>query len=204
MELDEMKSAWASMSEHLKKQELLTEQLIFEMTQRKFKNKFSKLSFYESIGGIICIIAAIYLSFNFYTLDTWYLKAFGIFSILYLLILPLLVLNSLAKISSINLAKNTYKQTLIEFGKRKKRMLNIQKAGIFFNFVFMIVLLPVISKIFKGRDLLVDFESKWLWFLLVVTIVMIIVSKWGYSKYKKLSDEAQKILKDLNEESGDM
>ncbi len=41
MELEEMKTLWEEMSLKVEKQQIVTDQLIMEMTQQKYKNKFN-------------------------------------------------------------------------------------------------------------------------------------------------------------------
>ena len=40
MELEEMQTVWSQMSDQLEQQQKLTDKIIIDMTQQKFKNRF--------------------------------------------------------------------------------------------------------------------------------------------------------------------
>jgi len=70
MELEEMKTLWEEMSQKVEKQQLVTDQIIMDMTQQKYTSKFSKIFLYESLGTVICFAMAVYILFNIEKLDT--------------------------------------------------------------------------------------------------------------------------------------
>jgi hypothetical protein len=198
MELEEMKTLWQEMSQQVAQQKQLTDTLIMEMTQQKYSQKFSKIAIYESIGAIICFIAAIYMIFNFNKLDTWYLMACGIFMISYLLTLPIFVLRSLKTIKSLNITNKSYKQTIVGFAKAKKQLLLVQKLGIYVNFILFLTSIPLAAKLFNNKDIFLVGGSIWQGvFIVVVAVLMIFVSRWGYGCYKNVTNSAENILKDL-------
>lgn len=198
MELEEMKTLWQEMSQQVAQQKQLTDTLIMEMTQQKYSQKFSKIAIYESIGAIICFIAAIYMIFNFNKLDTWYLMACGIFMISYLLTLPIFVLRSLKTIKSLNITNKSYKQTIVGFAKAKKQLLLVQKLGIYVNFILFLTSIPLAAKLLNNKDIFLVGGSIWQGvFIVVVAVLMIFVSRWGYGCYKNVTNSAENILKDL-------
>ena len=198
MELEEMKTLWQEMSQQVEQQKKLTDTLIMEMTQQKYSQKFSKIAIYESIGAIICFIAAIYMIFNFNKFDTWYLMACGIFMISYLLILPIFVLRSLKTIKSLNITNKSYKQTIVGFAKAKKQLLLVQKLGIYVNFILFLTSIPLAAKLLNNKDIFLAGGSIWQGvFIVVVAVLMIFVSRWGYGCYKNVTNSAENILKDL-------
>ena len=198
MELEEMKTLWQEMSQQVAQQKQLTDTLIMEMTQQKYSQKFSKIAIYESLGAIICFIAAIYMIFNFNKLDTWYLMACGIFMISYLLTLPIFVLRSLKTIKSLNITNKSYKQTIVGFAKAKKQLLLVQKLGIYVNFILFLTSIPLAAKLFNNKDIFLVGGSIWQGvFIVVVAVLMIFVSRWGYGCYKNVTNSAENILKDL-------
>ena len=89
MDLEEIQTIWSEMSDQLEQQKKLTNELIMKMTQERYRTKFDKITFYESIGAVICFLAAIYFLVNINKLDTWYLLACGIFTIAFLILLPI-------------------------------------------------------------------------------------------------------------------
>ncbi|ARV10570.1 hypothetical protein BTO05_13345 [Winogradskyella sp. PC-19] len=201
MELEEMQATWSQMSNQLDNQKKLTDKLIMEMTKERYKNKIGILSKYEGIGAIICFIMAILLISRFSVLNTWYLLASGIFTVCYLIVLPVIVLLSIRSMKSIDLTNNNYKQTIIAFAEKKRHFLLTQKVGIYLNFILMVVSLPVIIKVFKGKDIFITNINLIYWYIPIMAVFLILFSIWGYGKYKKVTSSASHILEELEDTS---
>jgi hypothetical protein len=201
MELEEMQATWSQMSNQLDNQKKLTDKLIMEMTKERYKNKIGILSKYEGIGAIICFIMAILLISRFSVLNTWYLLASGIFTVCYLIVLPVIVLLSIRSMKSIDLTNNNYKQTIIAFAEKKRHFLLTQKVGIYLNFILMVVSLPVIVKVFKGKDIFITNINLIYWYIPIMTVFLILFSIWGYGKYKKVTSSASHILEEFEDTS---
>jgi len=199
MKLEEIQTVWSEMSDQLENQKKLTNKLIMEMAQEKYRTKIDKIFNYEFIGAIICFIAAIFLIINFQKLDTWYLMACGIFVISYLFIIPMLVLNSIKKMRHINLLKNNYKQTLMIYVKSRNHFLFMQRLGITLNFLLLLVSLPVIVKFSDNIDVFQTQSTNWYWYLLVMVLLLVFASRWGYKGYKNMTASAEKLLRELDD-----
>jgi hypothetical protein len=198
MELEELQSAWSQMSTELEQQKKLTNDIIMKMTQEKYRNKFNTLTNYESIGAIFCYAVAIMLLWNFEKLDTWYLQTCGIVSLMFLTILPTLVLRSLFKIRRLDIIKGSFRDNLLNYTKAKNNLLRLQQLAIGIGFVMMFLIVPVSSKILSEKDIFqADFKmSNWVGIILAL-LFMIIFCNWGYRGYKKVTESAESILKDL-------
>jgi MFS family permease len=198
MQLEEMKNLWDEMSLKIDSQQQLTNKLIMEMTQQKFKSRFSTLSLYETIGTVICFAAAIFIILNMNKMDTWYLMLCGILSLVILIVLPILSLKSINGLKKLNLSKNSYKETLIEFSKRKKNMMFIQKFSVGISIILMWMITPVFSMIFNGKDFFTQEHSTGLLvFYAATTIGVVFFARWGYGCYKRITTSAEKDLKEL-------
>ncbi|UZR95214.1 hypothetical protein [Chondrinema litorale] len=196
MELEEMQNLWTEMSQKMGKQQSLTDKIITDMIQQKYRNRFDKISTYETIGAVVCFIAAILMIVNFGKLDTWYFVLSGGFSIAYLLVLPVIVLNSLNKIKRLNIAQNTYKQTILAFAKAKKQLLQVQKTGIYLNVIFVAVFMPVVGKLFHDKDVFLESNLVYIYIPLMM-VFLFFFSKWGYSCYTNITSSAEKVLQEL-------
>ncbi len=196
MELKELETLWSEMSQELETQKKLTNELIMNMTQAKYSNKFKKISTYETIGGVICIIAAIFVLTKFSLLDTWYLQLCGLFTVIFLILLPVLTLSSLRRIQKLNIADNNIKETLVSFSKAKKQLLFLQRLGIYLSFILMFTVLPVASKIMNSKDLFVDSNILYV-YLPIMAIFIFFFARWGYGCYKSITNSAENILKEL-------
>lgn len=200
MDLEELQLAWTQMSEQLENQKKLTDKIILQMTQDKYKNKFNKITIFESFGAILCFVAALYVIVNFYKLDTWYLIACGIFTLLFYLVMPVLVLRSLFKIKHMNIISTTYSETLIRYTKEKNRLLLLQKIGIVASLVMVFTVAVVFAKIVSDKDFFLVERSLGNYVAIVLSIVLIFfVARWGYNGYKKVTQSAEDILKQLNQ-----
>jgi len=196
MELKELETLWSEMSQELESQKKLTNELIMNMTQEKYSNKFQKISTYETIGGVICIIAAIFVLSKFSLLDTWYLQLCGLFTVIFLILLPVLTLNSLRRIQKLNIADKNIKETLVSFSKAKKQLLFLQRLGIYLSFILMFTVLPVASKIMNSKDIFVDSNILYV-YLPIMAIFIFFFARWGYGCYKSITNSAENILKEL-------
>lgn len=200
MELEEMKTLWEEMSQKVDKQQLITDQIIMDMTQQKYSNKFTKLFFYESLGTVICYGMAVYLLFNIEKLDTWYLLACGIFTITFLFLLPLFTLRSLTRIKRLDVAAYSYKETLVRFERSKKRVLLLQRTGIYLSLILFLAVLPVMSKIFNNKDMFTMDMDAFPWiFTGAVFVLLIFFARWGYGCYKSITASAENVLKELED-----
>ena len=196
MELKELESLWSEMSQELESQKKLTKEIIMNMTQERYSNKFKKISTYESIGAVVCIIAGLYILTKFTLLDTWYLQACGLFTIVFLFLLPVLTLNSLRRIQKLNVADKNFKDTLVSFTKAKKQLLYLQRSGIYMSFILMFTILPVASKISSGKDLFLG-TKLWYVYLPIMAVFLFFFTRWGYGCYKSITNSAENILKEL-------
>ena len=196
MELEEMKILWEEMNQKVNQQDQLTDKLIMDMTKERYINKLNGISKYESIGAVFCFLIALLLVANFHKLDSTYLILSGLFSIAFYLILPVLSLNSIARMKRVNIARNNNKQTLIEFGKARTHFLLVQKLAVYFSFVIVIISVPVAVKIIDGKDLFMN-AGFWYWYIPIGFLCLFLFSRWGYSCYTSMTNSAENILKEL-------
>ncbi len=200
MELEEMKALWDTMSEKVEKQQIVTDQLIMEMTQQKYKNKFSKLLMYERLGAVVCIVAGLLLLFNIQKLDTWYLMACGIFTIGFLLVLPFVSLGAIRGMTKLKVSKYNFKETVVRFEKAKNKTLFIQRVSIVLSLILMFTSLPVFSKIFNDKDFFLQEHGIGFWiFVTAVGIGVLFFTRWAYGCYNRITSSAERILKEMDE-----
>ncbi len=196
MDLDEIQKVWSEMTDQLEKQKKLTDKVIIQMTQERYKNKFDKITFYETIGAVVCFTAALYLIVNLGKLDTWYLLACGIFTVVFLVLLPIITLGLLGKMRHMNIVNKSFKETIIDYTKAKNQLLLMQKVGIYLSFVLMFTSLPVFSKIMNDKDLFLQGKTL-LVYIPVMAIFLFFFTRWGYKCYRNITNSAENILKEL-------
>ena len=198
MNVEDLQAIWTEMSEELDKQKKLTHEIIMQMTQQRYKSQLQKISNYEGLGAVLCFIIGIGLLANLNKLDTWYELICGIFTVLFLLVYPFLSLGSIRAMKRINIDEGKYTDILKKFTKARNRFLLIQRIGIALGFLLVITILPVASRILKGRDLFQE-TGVWIWYTPIMIILMILVSRWGYGHYKRITKSAGNILSELEE-----
>ena len=199
MEIEEIQATWTKLSSELEQQKKLTNKIILQMTQERYSNKFSTLTWVETIGAIICFACAIYIVFNFWKLDTWYLLTCGVFTLAFLLVMPVLVLKSLKKIRNLTISNKTFKETLLNYSKEKKYLLGLQRFGIYASFVLMFTTAAVFSKIFDDKDFfLVDRGPIVYGAMALAVFVIFFFSRWGLRSYRNITNSAEQILKELD------
>lgn len=198
MEIEELQALWSEMSDQLEQQKKLTNEIIMNMTQERYTNKFKTLSNYERLGAVICFGIGIHILMNFGKLDTWYLQVCGIFTLAVLFILPILVLNSLKKIRNLNITNTSYKETLINYSKAKQNLLKLQQFGIFLSFILMFAISGVFAKIWSNKDFFMVERNIWANLSILFAVLFVIVcSYWGYRSYRHITSSAENILKEL-------
>ena len=198
MEIEEMKVLWSDLSDQLNQQKKLTNDIIMSMTQEKYINKFRTISKYETIGACICFAIVIYVLANFGALDTWFLKTCGIFTAGFLCIQPILTLRTLSNIKRLNILDKTYSETLVSYTKAKTNLLKAQQFGIFGSFVFMFTSSPVLVKILTNKDFYSVEHNVWAYLLMGITVVLaIVVCRWGYKHYQRITHSAEELIKGL-------
>lgn len=199
MELEELQATWSEMSQELEKQKKLTNEIILKMTQDRYRKKFSKLRNLETVGAMICYLWVVFFLFNFGKLDTWYLQLCGVLTIGFLIILPTLVLKSLKKIQNLDILNGSYKKNLVIYIKEKNRLLKLQQMGIYLSYLLLFILVPVSTKIISNKNIfLTSFKPLQVIALVVALIFMFFFTRWGYKSYKKITNSAEDILRDLD------
>jgi len=196
MELEELQAAWTQMSNELEKQKELTNTLIMDMTKEKYNAKFRTITNYEKAGTLVCVASAVFIALNIQKLDTWYLLACGLFAVLFSVIMPILVLGALKKIRQLDIVYLNYKEALLKYTKAKTNLLKIQRYGGYASILYIAAFLPAVARILNGRNLFLE-PSNLLWKLAVMSVFMVLFTYWGYGHYKRITNAAEQLIKDL-------
>lgn len=198
MEIEEMRTLWSTMSDQLEEQKKLTQEIIMKMTQERYSNKFKTLLTYETIGAILCFAVVLYVLVNFQRLDTWYLKACGAFTLAFLTVFPVLVLRALHQIQRMNILDKSYKETLIGYTKAKTYLLRLQQVSIAASFVVMFAVAAVFAKLWSNKDFFTIDRNLGSYIVIGFAILFVIlVSRWGYRHYQRITYSAEALLSEL-------
>ena len=196
MDLDAMKQNWGKLNDEIEKQKNITDKLILEMTKDKYQRKMQRIIVPELIGGIICFAAAIYTLLNFDKLDTWYFQICGTIFLISMIFFPILVLRSIFSMKDISIEKNSSKEVVSQFIKKRKNLLFVQKLTMISNFFLVFTTLPVTSKILNDENIFLE-PTKLLLFALVMGIFLFFFSRWAIGCLKRSTQNMQTMLEGL-------
>lgn len=196
MELEEMQSTWSALSKRVEKQENITNQIIEEMTQKKYNSKLNKIVYSEYIGTIVCFIAAVYLILNLTKIENTPVQILALASIALLFILPIISLKSLHTIKSVNITSKTYLEAINSFASQKIRFQKFQKLNVLLGFSLVLMTVPVLSAI-QGKDLS---ETPYFWSLIFPFFILIFLAFafWVLKSYNKVLNDTERMLADID------
>ena len=197
MELAEMKILWEDMSEQLEKQRLLTDKLVRDMIEERYRNKLGGLWNMEAAGTVFCFGFAIFIIVNFQKYDTWYIWASAIFSVLHLILMPSLVLYYLDRMRRVDIGGNDVRQTLLEFSKAKKGFHFVTQLAMGLNFILLFTVSIMAIVIFKDGEALTE-RTTWLWMMPFGFVLLFLFSRWGYRCYVGVTNSAEGVLRELD------
>lgn len=197
MELEEMKSLWEEMSLEIEKQKKLTDSIIIKMTESRYHNKINKIVLPEGLGAFVCYVQVLFIIINFHKLDNWYLMTCGIATAFILGVMPVLSFQALRELRSVNISTGSYKQTLLRYSKGKIRFVQIQKLNFYLGALLLVVILPVMIRLFDGADL---FKTGYLMYWYVVGFPFFYwFTKWVFNYYIRIVAHAENVLEELQD-----
>jgi hypothetical protein len=198
MQLEEMKTLWTEISAEVDKQKKITDALVVKMTKTDYRHQISKILIPEIIGALVCFAGAVFILAGFHQMNTWYLMASAVAAVLILFLLPVLSVKAVLAIRSVHISGNNYKQSLSEYSKGKLQWVFIQKWSFYLGAILLLTILPVMGKLIGGKDLFTE-TSLWLWYVIGYPFFYAL-SRWVFKRYMQTAGEAEKILKELEQE----
>lgn len=198
MELDELKDKWESMSNQLEKQQLLTDQLIMDLAKEKYDKKLKGIKGPELIGTVICGITVLLVLFNFQQLDTWYLQLAGLLLVIFLIMAPISSLETLNRLSKVDVSTTPVKESLEQFATSKKRFVNLQKIAFYMSFLMFFLSTLVAAKLMNGIDLIQEQPKALIYALPLGLLFVLVFSIFVFKKYKRSMSQAEELLKELD------
>ncbi|MEK6154705.1 hypothetical protein WIW50_15660 [Flavobacteriaceae bacterium 3-367] len=199
MELAELQETWSKLNTKIDNQRILTDKVIMDVVKIKYSNKLKSILKYEGTGTAVLFLALIIVIWNIQLFDTLPLQICAVLSIIIMTILPILSLTAVYRMNNMDMAKRNYKQTIIEFTKRRTHFLLVQKWGIVLSAIFMLTAIPLALKIGKGKDFFAGESNNLLWFIPIALIALFFFARWAYGCYVKITADAQNILKELED-----
>ena len=195
MELDDLKNTWNNQNDNAK-QQIFTSQIIDQITRAKYNSKINKIAYPEIFGSAICLIAIIFIGFNFYKLDTTFLQGVGVLSIFVLLTISVVSFLSLRQLKMTNDFNKPYAETLKIFATQKLTFYKLQKINITLSYLLLVTVIILISKLFNGRDI-TDYKYFWTFSFTFGYIFLLFLSKFVTRFYKNTLSKTEELLLEL-------
>lgn len=198
MEIEELQATWTQMSEELEKQKKLTKEIILKMTHQDYKNRLNKIAIPEKISAVFTYLVAAILLFRFYELDTVPLRICGVITLCILIVLPYFSLKYLNAMQNLDVSVLNYKESIVAYEKSKQRYQRFMKFTVYAGFVLMLIIIPVVSKIFDGDDIFSESQGYfWYWFLPLGMVFYYLFTRKIIGCYNSNIKKAGVILEDL-------
>lgn len=197
MDLDELKNSWDRATNQEEEQHL-TPEIIHQVIERKYHAKLKKITYSEFIGIAVCLAAATFIGFNFYRLDTTFLKITGVVAVLTLVALSIISLLSLQSFTEIKDVNKPYAETLKTFATRKLRFYKLQKINVLLSYLLMVATIVLLPKFFTGKDI-TDSKYFWIFSFTLGYIFLLFYSRWVMKFYKKALTQTEELLLELSD-----
>lgn len=195
MELDDLKNTWENQNDKAK-QQMLTSKIIDQMTETKYNSKINKIAYPEILGSIICLIAIIFIGFNFYKLDTTFLQGVGVISIFILLTLSVVSFLSLRHLKMTNDFNKPYAETLKIFATQKLEFYKLQKINLTLSYLLLVTVIILLSKFLSGTDI-TDSKYFWTFSFTFGYIFLLFFSRFVTKYYKNTLRKTEELLQEL-------
>lgn len=196
MDIEDMKHAWKELNKRVEDQEILTNQLIMKMTQKRYNSKLNKIGTSEYVGTLVCYMGATYLILNFTKIDGTSMRVLALIAIALLFILPIISLKSLRAVKSVNISSKTYLEAIDDFGKRKIRFQKLQKLNVSLGLFLLLIAVPILLAI-QGKDLS-QAPNYWTLFFPISIAFFLVFAFWVLRSYNKILNETEKMLSEIN------
>lgn len=154
-----MKEIWSDMDRRRREAVSVSEERIRQMAQRRSRSGLDRIILMERLGTVFSMGLVITLLAYFHRLEHGLEIVGGIGTLAILLAGVVLSLNIIRKAGRIDLAGLSYQQNLIHFAALKRSLRLYKKLSIAFNILLPFLMLPVVFRIFLGRDLVNDLPT---------------------------------------------
>ncbi len=196
MELDDLKKQWESVTNETIKQNNLTLKIIDQMIHKKYNSKIRKIIFPELTGGIICLLAVIFIVYNFNQLDTTLLQTIGVITILLLMTLPAISFLSVTPFNLANDLSKPYVEIIKRFAVYRIRFQKYQQVNAFLSYLLLVTIIILLPKFSSGKDITGN-KYFWIFAFSFGYIFLAFFSKWVKKFYNNSLQQAEDLLKEI-------
>lgn len=196
MSLEDIQKHWDTVDDTPEK--LLTPEKIKGMIQQRYRKRLARIILPEILGSLVCLYFVALIFFQFSQLDTPFLQAIGVATMILLLAIPFLNLLPLFKMYRLGQPQASYREELAAFAKQKIWMHRVQRMTLGAGFLLFNAMIIVCTKIYKEEDVT---TSKYFWVQAFVVgfVFVYFFTRFVHCYYKRAIGEAEDLLTDLKE-----
>ncbi|MDX5338794.1 MAG: hypothetical protein LPK25_07195 [Cyclobacteriaceae bacterium] len=196
MELEEMKSLWADLSQKVEQQEKIKKEQLMKMTKKNYMNKLGGIYLPEILGAVICFAYAGFFVFQIGNLEFPGNQALAIFNTVLMVLLPVLSLTGLYRLGTLDMSSGKPAEILEKFTKSRMYFWKVQRVAMLLSGLFAISILPPLAELLGKINLL---SSRQFWMVYVpVGIILVYIFSWvTMKKYRKALANSEQVLRDL-------
>lgn len=198
MELDDLKKEWQDLNSHASNKNILTPIIINQMTQKNYNSKINKIKYPEFVGTLVCFASILFISFNFNELDTLLFQVIGLLTIVILIIIPVFSFLSITKFNSSEDFNKPYIEMIRQFVNNKLQFHQYQKMNAMFCYLLVVGIIILLPKFFYDKDITSN-KTFWTFAFAFGYIFLIVFSKWVKSFYSNSLNQAEQLIKEINE-----
>jgi len=200
MDFEKLKSTWQQLEKQSKEEGSFVQQKIRMAISRKYRAKLNRILFPKAIFSLACFYFALLFVVFFGSFDTLFLKTTSLFTILLLLVLPILSFYHLFKMYRLDQPGTVPTETMKNFTKQKIRFQKLQKLNLGLGFVLIIAVIVLSTKIYNEYDVT---QSQYFWAITFSGsfLFVLIFYTWINKKYNNSIAEAEYLLNELQDET---
>jgi len=195
MELEELKKTWDNQSNAVPHQ-ILTVKIVDQLAQIKYNRKIKSIAYAEITGGVICLMAIVFIGLHFHKLNTHLLQGVGVLSILILPALSIISFLSLQKLKMTSDFNKPYAETLKIFANKKLAFFKLQKFNITLCYLLLVAVIILVSKFFSGKDVTGN-KYFWLFSFTIGYIFLLFYSRFVTRFYQNTLRKSEELLQEL-------
>ncbi|NOU60312.1 hypothetical protein [Marinifilum caeruleilacunae] len=200
MELDELKSLWEEQDKKLEANLKLNEDLLKKRNLDRSKGELQKPMIYEIFNStMLVVLLIVFGSFIFKEKDNAYQLIAGLCSVLLSVMYLVFSMSKIAAFQKVDCYHLSVVQLQMRLEKLKRVILRYRKVELILTPLFIVVILPVFSKLLTGVDVFQKINSLVAPFvvgLLVAIPVMIYINR---NLYDKKLENTRRFLAEIEE-----
>ncbi|WP_132054759.1 hypothetical protein [Pseudocnuella soli] len=195
MELDDLKKTWSSTGRMVGQQTMDVAQLVKDR-ELKYGATLRRIILPEILGSIVCLAAAVFIGFQWISLETTLMQTTGIVAIALLVLIPAISFWSTAGLRNRPNLSQPHADTLRHFAQQKLQFFKLQKLSVLLSYLLLVAVIVLMSGLYGRNDIV---ENKYFWMLsmTVCYVFLVFYARWVDKYYRKSIDGAEVLLREI-------